>query len=150
MLFLIVLIFIRGFPEYRISAIIHYHRHKGNHSKYSHFQMKGSIDPNSFDNASLPSIFNPQKKQHANMGFYWAFIGPFCFVIHLLRDSLPKLQSSTGISGHASKLTKKVFLETSGPKVPGSRSPLSANDFCAFWATLQQAQSLLSLSFFRE
>ena len=67
------------------------------------------------------------------MGFYWAFIGPFCFVIHLLRDSLPKLQSSTGISGHASKLTKKVFLETSGPKVPGFRGRVSANNVCIFW-----------------
>ena len=70
------------------------------------------------------------------MGFYWAFIGPFCFVIHLLRDSLPKLQSSTGISGHASKLTKKVFLETSGPKVPGFLGALSANDVCTYWAIL--------------
>ena len=136
MLFLIVLIFIRGFPEYRISAIIHYLRHKGNHSNCSHFQMKGSIDPNSFDNASLPSIFNPQKKLACQNVFYWAFFGLFCFVSHLLRDSLPKLQSSTGISGHASKLTKKVFLETSGPKVPGFLGTLSANDFCTFWATL--------------
>ena len=111
--------FIIRFPEYRISVIIHYLRHKGNHSNCSHFQTKGAIDPNSFDNASLPSIVNPQKKLACQHGLYWAFIGPFCFVSHLLRDSLPKLQGSTGISGHASKLTKKVFLETSGPKVPG-------------------------------
>ena len=98
--------------------------------------MRGAFDPNSFDNASLPSMFNPQKKLAFQHGPFWAFIGPFCFVSHLLRDSLPKLQGSTGISGHASKLTKKVFLETSGPKVPGFLAPLSANNFCPFWATL--------------
>ena len=98
--------------------------------------MRGAFDPNSFDNASLPSMFNPQKKLAFQHGPFWAFIGPFCFVSHLLRDSLPKLQSSTGISGHASKLTKKVFLETSGPKVPGFRGRVSANNVCTFWATL--------------